>query len=355
MNSREYAYSVAKKHGADGALFADGVNRRYVTGFQSSAGFALCFENKTFLILDMRYAVAAEEKQLEGVTVVRGVDGISAALEKLVTEYGVKSLIIESTAVTLSELDGLKEALPNVAFVPVASINGEARQIKTAFEIDCVKKAQAITDKCFTHILGYIKRGMTEREVAAEMEYFMKKNGADGLAFETIAVSGLKSAFPHGVPGDEVLTENGFFTMDFGAAYNGYCSDMTRTVVLGKASDEMRRIYETVLEGQRRGIAAIRDGVNCREVDAAARDYIYAQGYEGRFGHSTGHSLGLEIHESPVCSTRSKGVLKAGMFMTVEPGIYVEGLGGVRIEDTVLVTADGCEDIASSPKQLIEL
>ncbi len=355
MNGREYAYSVAKQHGADAALFEDCVNRRYVTGFPSSDGLVLCTENGAVLMLDMRYAVAAEGKNLEGVTVVRSLDGLYKTLKEQIAALGIKSVIIESTAVTVAMLGKLEEYLPEVKFIPVAGINGKARQIKTAFEIDCVKKAQSITDKCFSHILGFIKRGMTEKEIAAEMEYFMKKNGADGLAFETIAVSGAKSALPHGVPGNEVITENGFFTMDFGAAYNGYCSDMTRTIVIGKATDKMKHIYETVLEGQRRAIATVKNGASCKAVDAAARDYIYAQGYEGFFGHSTGHSLGLEIHEMPSCSTRSEDTLKTGMFMTVEPGIYIEGLGGVRIEDTVLVSDTGCEDIAASPKHLIEL
>lgn len=355
MTGREYAYSVAKEHGACGALFEDHINRRYVTGFPSSDGLALCLENETVLMLDMRYAVAAEGKNLEGVTVVRSINGLYKTLKEQVEARGIKSLIIESTAVTVAMLKRLESVLEGVTLIPVADINGKARQIKTAFEIDCVKKAQAITDKCFDYILGYIKRGMTEKEIAAEMEYFMKKNGADGLAFETIAVFGVKSALPHGVPGNEVLTENGFFTMDFGAAYNGYCSDMTRTIVLGKADEKMRHIYETVREGQRLGVAAVKNGVLGKVVDAAARDYIYAQGYEGYFGHSTGHSLGLEIHEMPSCSSASEDVLKTGMFMTVEPGIYIEGLGGVRIEDTVLVTDTGCEIIATSPKHLIEL
>lgn len=355
MKGSAFAYNVATSHGAQGALFTDSVNRMYVSGFPSSDGVALCLQGETVLILDMRYAVAAEGKGLDGVTVVRSTDGIYATLRECLAAKGIKSLIIESTAVTLYRLAQLKKVLEGVELIPVDNICGEARQIKTAAEIACIKKAQAITDACFTHILGYIKRGMTERAIAAEMEYFMKKQGADGVAFDTIAVSGAKSALPHGVPGDEVLTENAFLTMDFGARYGGYCSDMTRTVVIGKANDKMRHMYNTVLEGQRRAIAAVHDGVACKAVDAAARDYIYAQGYEGCFGHSTGHSLGLEIHESPSCSTASQIVLRAGMFMTVEPGVYIEGFGGVRIEDTVLVTQTGCEDIAASTKELIEL
>ncbi len=350
------AYKVALAKGADGALFADHINRRYVSGFPSTEGVALCHKDGVALFLDMRYALSAENAGLDSsVTVIRCIGGIMETVKSFIAEKGITKLIIESTAVTLDELSRFKSALNGVEFVPVQNICGEARRIKTAGEIACIRKAQSITDKCFSHILGYIKSGMTEREIAAEMEYFMKKNGADGLAFETIAVSGLKSALPHGVPGDEVLTENGFFTMDFGASYGGYCSDMTRTVVLGKASDAMRRIYNTVLEAQLRGIAAVKDGVACKAVDAAARDYIAAQGYGEYFTHSTGHSLGLEIHESPACTPKSADVLKSGMFMTVEPGIYIEGIGGVRIEDMVLVTDNGCEDFTASPKELIEL
>lgn len=200
MTGREYAYSAARERGADGALFEDGVNRRYVTGFPSSDGLALCLKDETLLILDMRYAVAAENKGLEGVTVVRSTDGLLKTLKEQLESRGIRSLIVESTAVTVAMLSRMQSALAGVELIPVADICGEARQIKTAFEIDCVRKAQAITDKCFSHILGFIKHGMTEKEVAAEMEYFMKKNGADGPAFDTIAVSGLKSAMPHGVP-----------------------------------------------------------------------------------------------------------------------------------------------------------
>ena len=349
------AYKRAAELGADGALFTDGINRMYLTGFPSTEGAVLCTEDETALLLDMRYALSAESRGLTGVKVVRSESSLTADTLSYARAKGVKRLIIESTAVTVYELERLGAAFEGIELIPVAGICGEARQIKTAAEVACIKKAQSITDACFTHILGFIKGGMTEREVAAEMEYFMKKNGADGLAFDTIAVSGVKSALPHGVPGDDVLTKNAFFTMDFGARYGGYCSDMTRTVVLGKASDKMKDVYNTVLEAQRLGVLAVGDGVPCKAVDAAARDYIRSKGYGGYFTHSTGHSLGLEIHESPACSPKSEGVLKAGMLMTVEPGIYIEGFGGVRIEDTVLVTEDGCEVLAASTKELIEL
>lgn len=349
------AYSTAKEKGADGALFLDGVNRMYLTGFRSTEGAVLCTEEETALFLDMRYALAAENKGLEGVKVVRSASVLTADVYAYAKARDVKRLIIESTAVTLHGLETLKKAMPDIELVPVTDICGEARQIKTKAELASIEKAQSITDACFSHVLGFIREGMRECDVAAEMEYFMKKHGADGLAFDTIAVSGLKSALPHGTPDGSLLVKNGFFTMDFGASYGGYCSDMTRTVVIGKATEEMRRVYNTVLEAQERAIAAIGDGVACKTVDAAARDYIAEQGYGQYFTHSTGHSLGLEIHEAPACSPKSKAVLKTGMLMTVEPGIYIEGFGGVRIEDMVVVTDGGCKNLTRSPKQLIEI
>lgn len=350
------AYKAAQANGADGALFSDLVNRRYVSGFPSTEGLALCYSGGVALFLDMRYALSAESAGLDAsVKVIRCVGGLLEAVRVFTAEQGISSLIVESTALTIAELERFKGALPDVRFLPVNNICGSARQIKTAGEIACIRKAQAITDKCFGHILGFIKRGMTEREVAAEMEYYMKKNGADGLAFDTIAVFGKKSALPHGVPGDERLGDNSFFTMDFGASYGGYCSDMTRTVVIGKADDDMRFVYNTVLEAQFYGIAAVKEGVSCRAVDAAAREVIAGVGYGQYFTHSTGHSLGLEIHERPACAPKSDETLRAGMLMTVEPGIYIEGAYGVRIEDMVLVTADGCENLTGSPKELIEL
>ncbi len=354
MTRGEYAYSVAKAHGADAALFFDEINRRYVSGFPSSDGVAICTAEETALMLDMRYAVAAENANLPA-RVIRSTDGLIKSAREYCEAKGVKSVIFESTAMTVDTLKRFETALEGIVFIPVPDICGEARRIKDAFEIECIKKAQSITDACFSHILGYIKPGMTEREIAAEMEYFMKKKGATGIAFDTIAVFGKKSALPHGVPGDEVLVGNGFFTMDFGASYNGYCSDMTRTVVIGKPDDKMIHVYETVKESQRLGVAAVAAGAPCRDVDKACRDYINSRGYEGLFGHGTGHSLGLEIHEMPACNTRSLDTLAAGMLMTVEPGVYIEGFGGVRIEDTVLVTETGCEVLASSTKELILL
>ena len=255
---------------------------------------------------------------------------------------------------TVSRLEGLKKNF-TAEFVGIPAITTDFRAIKSDFEVSMIEKAQSITDAAFDHILGYIKPGLTETDVAAELEFFMKKKGAQCPAFETIAVSGKKSSMPHGVPESIVLTENSFLTMDFGAKYNGYCSDMTRTVVLGKADDEMKRVYNTVLEAQLAGIAAAHGGALGKDVDKAARDIIDNAGYKGLFGHSLGHSLGIEIHENPRFAPKFDKECPVHSIITVEPGIYIPGKYGVRIEDMVLLGKDGCRDLTHSPKQLIEI
>ena len=264
-------------------------------------------------------------------------------------------MLLDSARVTVRTAERLRGPVGGGELLFCDDVCGPARRVKDAFELDCIRRAQAVTDAAFAHILDFLRPGLTETQVAAELEYFCRRSGADGMAFETIAVSGNKSAYPHGVPGDVPLCANAFLTMDFGARVDGYCSDMTRTVVLGRATPEMKRIYDTVLTAQEKAIAAVRGGVPCSAVDAAARTHIDACGYAGLFGHSTGHSLGLEIHERPAFSAACADPAAPGTVMTVEPGVYVEGLGGVRIEDMVLVTETGCENLTRSPKHLIEL
>ena len=234
---------------------------------------------------------------------------------------------------------------------------GVLRQVKDEEEIAAIRKAQSITDAAFLEILDFIKPGKTEKEVAAYLEYCMRRLGADGLAFETIAAGGPNSAKPHAVPGDRPLRQGDFFTMDYGAYWGGYCSDMTRTVAVGEPTEEMRRVYDTVLAAQLLGIEKAVVGASCRAVDAAARELIYNAGYEGCFGHSLGHSVGIEIHEMPGFSPSiaPETTAKEGMVITVEPGIYLEGRFGVRIEDMVWLAPDGTKDLTNSPKELIIL
>ena len=218
-----------------------------------------------------------------------------------------------------------------------------------------MRKAQQITDRAFSEVLSRVKSGMTEKQLQAELIYSLYKNGADGLAFDPIVVSGPNTSLPHGVATDRVIREGDFVTMDFGAAYQGYCSDMTRTVAVGYATEEMEKVYNTVLQAQLAGIAATKAGVLGKDIDKAARDVIAAAGYGEYFGHGYGHCIGMECHESPNANPSGDKIMEENMVSSAEPGIYLPGKFGVRIEDLVIFTADGCENITKSPKNLIIL
>ena len=243
----------------------------------------------------------------------------------------------------------------NVKFVPMHKAISAFRCTKEDWELELMRKAQDITDTAFAEICTKIKAGMTEKQVCAELIYCLLKNGADGLAFDPIVVSGPNTSMPHGVPGDRVLQPGDFITMDFGAAYKGYCADMTRTVALGFATEEMEKVYNTVLKAQCAAIAATKAGVKGKEVDAVARDIIGKAGYGSFFGHGYGHGLGLEVHEAPSCNPAGETVMEAGVVSSAEPGIYLPGKFGVRIEDVVIFREGGCENITHSPKELIIL
>lgn len=347
----------------DAVLVISPVNRQYVTGFPSSAGYVLVLPEKTVFITDFRYFGSALVSQKNG----RIDEKIEIVLQdgkvwENISNYlkNTNNILVEESFVTLSVLERLKEKLTDKNFINGASdVIAKLRAVKTDFELDCIKKAQDITDKAFAHIVNYIsdnagKKDFTESRVALELECFMRANGSEGIAFDSIAVSGAKSAMPHGVP-ENILVKNGFLTMDFGAKISGYCADMTRTVCIGKPSDEMKKVYNTVLEAQLKSLDFISAGKVGYEIDAVARNLINQCGYEGKFGHSLGHSLGLEVHENPNFSPSEKGIIPAGAVISVEPGIYLDGEFGVRIEDIVSVTEKGHENLTKSPKELIIL
>ena len=270
------------------------------------------------------------------------------------------NILVEEAYLTISAFQGLKNNLKDKNLVNGASFAlGKLRAIKTDAELDNIIKAQEITDRAFSHILDYLsdnigKPDFTESKVALELEFFMRANVAEGIAFDTIAVSGIKSAMPHGVP-ENIPVSKGFLTMDFGAKFNGYCSDMTRTVCIGKPTDKMRTVYNTVLEAQLKALSAISSERTGAEIDAIARDFINNSGYEGKFGHSLGHSLGLEIHENPNFSAGEIWLIPQGAVISVEPGIYLDGEFGVRIEDIVNITEKSCKNLTKSTKELIIL
>ena len=341
---------------ADAALIVSDVNRRYYTGMASSAGTLLVARGGAELVIDFRYIEKARATA-RGCNVTLQ-QALFKQIRAFAERYGVKTLSIETRRMTVSEFESWKEALPGVTLLSGQLLDDlilSHRSVKSPEELILMRQAQAITDRGFSELLNFIRAGRTEREVASELEYLLRKFGGDGLAFDTIAVSGQNSSMPHGVPTEKPLEAGDFLTLDFGAKKDGYCSDMTRTVAIGYVDDAQKKVYETVLEAQKKAFEIIKAGASCRMVDGAARGFIEAAGYKGCFGHGLGHSLGLEIHEEPRFSPLSEGYAAAGNVLSVEPGIYLEGRFGVRVEDVVVITENGFENLAHSPKQLIIL
>lgn len=340
----------------DAVLVSDGYNMRYLSGFTGATGYLLVTKNSKTLFTDSRYTVAATA-QAPDYTVVE----VDAARDycKFINEVlraeGIVALGFEANQVRFATYLNLKERLVAKELVPLGSELADLRRIKTAEEIALHRQAEHIGDIAFEEILKELKPGVTELEVAAKLEYIMKMNGADKLSFDSIIASGVNSSKPHAEPGHKKIELGDFVTMDFGCVYNGYCSDMTRTVVVGKANEKQKEIYNTVLKAQLAVLAMLKPGLKGKEYDKVARDIIYSAGYEGYFGHGLGHGVGLEIHENPRFSMIEEEIVEAGMIMTVEPGIYIPDFGGVRIEDMVVLTANGYENLTNSRKELIEL
>ncbi|MBO2533493.1 MAG: Xaa-Pro dipeptidase [Thermoactinomycetaceae bacterium] len=338
--------------GHEALLISHPVNRRYITGFTGTAGMALVTDRDAVLVTDFRY-VTQVKQQSPHFEVYRHDGDIFQAVADLCRKRGLKSLAFEQDHLTYGEVEKLKKSLGDIIAVPTSRVVESLRAVKDEGERDAIRKAAAIADRAFERILEELRPGRTEREIALRLEFMMREMGADGASFDIIVASGPRSALPHGVASDRVLEEGDLVTLDFGASYRGYCSDITRTVVLGEPNDAQRRIYETVREAQQAAVDAIRPGMTGKEADRVARDRIKASGYEKYFGHGTGHGLGMEVHEAPRLSPRGEEILEPGMVVTVEPGIYLPEFGGVRIEDDVIVTEDGREVLTQSPKHLI--
>lgn len=340
----------------DAALIVSPENRFYFTGFESSDGYLIVNENDAVFITDGRYIEAAEKK-IKGCKVVLQ-EKKASQIKDILSSLNAKVIAVEADRMTLSEYALFASALEGMELVADGSLDAqinEIRSIKTSEEIEKIKIAQRISEEALENILNFIEPGKTEKEIALELEYYMLSHGAQGLSFETIAVSGKKSSMPHGVPDGKVIEAGDFVTMDFGALYEGYHSDMTRTVAVGKATDEMKEVYYTVLNAQENAIRSVKAGLSCKDADDAARSVIETAGYGNYFSHSTGHGVGVEIHEYPNLSKISDKILESGNIVTVEPGIYIPEKFGVRIEDMVLVTENGCENLTKAPKELIIL
>jgi Xaa-Pro aminopeptidase len=337
----------------DAMLITSPINRRYVTGFTGTAGIAIISLNNARFITDFRYTSQATT-QAKDFEVIQHKQGIELEIKNQLNDLGIKRLGFEQDTVTFSQYESYK-AIFETELIPVSGIVEELRSIKTTDELDIMKQAAKIADDAFEHILGYIKPGVKEIDISNEIEFFMRKLGATSSSFDTIVASGERSALPHGVASDKKIQSGELVTMDYGALYQGYCSDITRTVAVGEINEQLRTIYDTVLEAQLRGVDGIKPGITGKEADEITRNYITEKGYGEYFGHSTGHGVGLEVHENPSLASRSEQKLAPGMVVTIEPGIYIPGVGGCRIEDDLVVTESGNERLTFAKKELIQL
>ncbi|RKP57183.1 aminopeptidase P family protein [Cohnella endophytica] len=344
---------IAKSEGS-ALLVTHPVNRRYLSGFTGSSGVVLITADHAALVTDFRYREQAPQ-QAPGFQIVEHGADMNATVADLLRQWNVDALLIEEQDVTFATYRTMESAFTPVKLLPSEGIVEKLRTIKDESELAVMQEAADLADRAFAHILGFIKPGISEKAVALELEVFMRSQGATSSSFDTIVASGERSALPHGTASDRIIGRDEFVKLDYGAYYNGYCSDITRTIVVGKPSDKHREIYEIVKEAQQHALDQLRPGMTGVEGDALTRDIITRYGYGEYFGHGTGHGLGMEVHEAPRLSKTGNTVLAPGMVVTVEPGIYLPGFGGVRIEDDVVITERGIRILTSSPKHLITL
>lgn len=342
-----------KEYDIDAMLITSTSNRRYFSHFTGSSGVVLITEKEAKFVTDFRYIDQAEE-QAKGFDIVQHKGPIVDEVAKVANQLGVKKLGFEETQLTYHVFKAYENKVEGT-LIPISGLLEKQRMIKDSSELKVLKEATEIADAAFQHITNYIRTGLTELDVSNELEFFMRKNGATSSSFDIIVASGVRSALPHGVASDKVIAKNELITLDFGAYYKGYCSDITRTVAVGDPGEELKGVYHTVLEAQLKAMEQIKPGMSGKEADAISRDHIAANGFGDFFGHSLGHGIGLEVHEGPGLSAKSDTVLEPGMVVTVEPGIYLSGKGGVRIEDDTVITESGNEKLSHSTKELLIL
>ncbi|MBE6644409.1 MAG: aminopeptidase P family protein [Ruminococcaceae bacterium] len=355
MTNLEKIRSAFTSRGLDAVIIFDERNQRYISDFAFSDGLLFITKDRAELITDFRYYEMAGKKADKAFNITMP-DNRIEFIQSAISGSGVKTIGFEGNYVSYERYSKLCESFSDTEFVNIGNMIEEIRQIKTSEEISLMQQAQDIADKAYAHILNVLTPNMTEIDVATELEYAMRKNGAESAAFETIAVSGDASALPHGTPRN-VKLKRGFLTMDFGAKVDRYCSDMTRTVVIGRADEEIKKLYNTVLKAQLAALEFLEVGKDCGEADKVARDIIDSHPeYKGTFGHSLGHSIGLLVHETPSLSRRAFGhKMRPGEIYTVEPGIYLFGKYGCRIEDMVAIKEKGVHNFTHSTKDLIEI
>ena len=353
MNHLNQIAAKLDEYKLDAMLITSDPGEYYAIGFHAE-GMVIVTKNESRYFTDSRYIEAAGNLVTGAhITMTDRNKNFMVLAEQAVQELGIQKMGFEDGYVTVASYNQYSK-LP-CELVPAQSLVNNLRAAKDEEEIALMKRAQEITDQAFDAILKFIQPGMTEQEIAARLQYEMLLRGAEKMSFDPIVVSGPNGSLPHGIPSEKKVQKGEFLTMDFGCKYGGYCSDMTRTVALGEPTEEMKKVYQIVLEAQLAGIAVTRAGVPGTSIDAAARKVIADAGYGDNFGHGYGHSLGIEIHESPNANTRDNTLLPVGAVVSAEPGIYLPGKFGVRIEDVTILREDGCEILTKSPKDLIIL
>ena len=357
MNHFQKIAAQLESHGLDAVLLTGEANRFYGSGFHSSGtdGVALVTRKRAYYFTDSRYTEAAA-RYVQGAELreVGHGRGYAALIQEVIGEEQLRRIGFEDAYMTVQDYERYRKALP-CDLVPATELLWELRMVKDEEELEAMVAAQRIAERALTDILEEIRPGVTEKEIAARILYLMLHYGAEDKSFDPIVVSGPNGSLPHGVPSEKLIQDGEFVTMDIGCKFGGYCSDMTRTVAVGHVTDEMRTVYETVLQAQLAGIGAAKGGITGHDLDAAARQVIEDAGYGPYFGHSFGHSVGVEIHENPNATPSNHQPLPVGTVISEEPGIYLPGKLGVRIEDVVILTENGCQDITLSPKNLIIL
>lgn len=340
--------------GLDGFLITSPYNLRYLTNFTGTTGLAVITLDRAYFVTDFRYTEQAKA-QAQGYEIVKNTGPIFEEVNKICNQEQLNILAFEEDHVSFANYSLLEDIVEETPLEPVSGMIEELREVKDEEEIATIQKACEIADKGFQHVLETIKPGMTEIEVANDLDFYMRSLGATSVSFDTIVASGLRSSMPHGVASDKVIEQGDLITLDFGCYYQGYVSDMTRTFAIGDPGEKLKEIYQIVLDAQLKVLAAAKPGMSGLELDAVARDYISERGYGEAFGHTTGHGIGLEIHEGPAVSYRSDKLFVPGNVVTDEPGIYLPGVGGVRIEDDLLITEKGNQVLTHAPKELFIL
>lgn len=353
MSRVEIIQKKMKDQNVEAILLTSPYNLRYASGFTGSTGLSVITQEKAYFVTDFRYTKQAADQAI-GFSIIQNKGPILEEVENIVEKDNIRSLSFEKDFVTYAEFDKMQELL-SCKLEPLSGLIESLREIKDSTEINTIEEAIKITEYAFQEILDFIKPGVTEIAVANKLDFLMREKGATGVSFDTIVASGKRSAMPHGVASDKKIEQGDMITIDFGCYYKGYVSDMTRTISLGDPGEELKKIHQIVLEAQAKVNAAARPGMTGKELDAIARDYIKEKGYGDAFGHSTGHGIGLEVHENPGINFRNEKQLEVGNVITNEPGIYIPDVGGVRIEDDLVITKEGNRNLMSVTKELIQL